>query len=205
MALTLLLLVVYFGWRGLGSPAFWWFWIAVGITIDHQVFTWLCWRLELRESLVSKTLGFKIYLGLFLTLFFGRFVTLFALGWVDRGSLGLEKGLLVFMTTLLLVPGLYAMYSVMRYFGFPRASGADHFDSKYREMPLVQKGIFRFTNNAMYWWAFMLFWAIAIGLNSSAALLVAGYSHLYIWVHYHATEKPDMEYLYGGPERKEKS
>ena len=64
-------------------------------------------------------------------------------------------------------------------------------------MPLVNQGIFRFTSNGMYVYAFMLFWAIAIGFNSSAALAVAAFSHLYIWVHFFATEKPDMDYLYG--------
>ena len=49
----------------------------------------------------------------------------------------------------------------------------------------------------MYWYAFLLFWAIAVGFKSSAALTVAAFSHLYIWVHFHATEKPDMNYLYG--------
>ena len=46
-------------------------------------------------------------------------------------------------------------------------------------------------------YAFLLFWAIAIGFNSAAALVVAAFSHAYIWVHYYATEKPDMDYRYG--------
>jgi len=29
------------------------------------------------------------------------------------------------------------------------------------------------------------------------ALLLAGFNHLYIWVHYYCTEKPDMERIYG--------
>jgi len=48
----------------------------------------------------------------------------------------------------------------------------------------------------MYLYAFLLFWAIAVGLNSIAALIVAAFSHVYIWVHYYATEKPDMDILY---------
>ena len=63
-------------------------------------------------------------------------------------------------------------------------------------MPLVKEGIFQFTNNGMYVYAFMLFWAIAIGANSVAALVVAAFSHVYIWVHFFATEKPDMDFLY---------
>ena len=88
------------------------------------------------------------------------------------------------------------MYSVQRYFGMVRASGADHFDARYRKMPFVKAGIFRFTNNGMYVYAFLLFWALAVGFNSAAALIVAAFSHAYIWVHFFATEKPDMDYLY---------
>ena len=79
-----------------------------------------------------------------------------------------------------------------------RAAGADHFDRRYRDMPLVKEGIFRFTSNGMYHFGFLLSWAIAIGFDSRAGLLAAVFSHLYIWVHFHATEKPDMKFLYAG-------
>lgn len=88
------------------------------------------------------------------------------------------------------------MYSVKRYFGMIRAAGADHFEPRYRDMPLVSQGIFRFTSNGMYVYAFLLFWTIAVGFNSTAALTVAAFSHAYIWVHFYATEKPDMDFLY---------
>ena len=100
------------------------------------------------------------------------------------------------MTLILLLPGLYAMYSVREYFGMSRAAGGDHFDVRYRAMPLVKDGIFRYTDDGMYIYAFLLFWAIAVGFNSTAALVVAAFSHAYIWVHFFATEKPDMDYLY---------
>ncbi len=41
--------------------------------------------------------------------------------------------------------------------------------------------------------------AVAPAFNSAAALTVAAFSHAYIWVHYFATEKPDMDFLYGRP------
>ena len=63
-------------------------------------------------------------------------------------------------------------------------------------MPFVTEGIFRFTSNGMYLYAFLLFWAIAFGFASTAALTVAVFSHAYIWVHFWATEKPDMDYIY---------
>ena len=105
---------------------------------------------------------------------------------------------LVPVTFIVLLPGLYAMFSVARYFGIARAAGADHFNYSYRELPLVKEGIFRYTDNGMYVFAFLLFWAVAIGFNSISALVVAAFSHAYIWVHYYSTEKPDMDYLYGG-------
>jgi Ser/Thr protein kinase RdoA (MazF antagonist) len=37
---------------------------------------------------------------------------------------------------------------------------------------------------------------VDFGFNSTAALTVAAFSHAYIWVHFYATEKPDMEFLY---------
>ena len=42
-------------------------------------------------------------------------------------------------------------------------------------------------------------WAIRrMGLAASKlAMIVAAFQTVYIWVHYFATEKPDMEHLYG--------
>jgi len=195
--LAVLLGLVSLAWSNIGKPHPVLFWLAVAVPIFHQVFVWIVWRLKLRSSLGGERINMREYVTLFFVLFGGRFVSLFALGWADRGTLNLAVFPRVLLTALLLVFGLYAMYSVKRYFGLARAAGADHFDPAYREMPLVSQGIFRFTSNGMYLYAFFLFWAIPVGLNSLAALIVAAFSHVYIWVHYFATEKPDMDYLYG--------
>ncbi len=194
--LVFLLALVWLAWSYLGEPSPAAFWIAIALPIVHQVFVWLAWRLELRSSITSHAIGFHGYLVWFFLLFAGRFVSLFALAWIDRGSLNLAFLPQAIATTLLALPGIYTMYSVKKYFGFARAAGADRFDPKYRHMPLVKQGIFRFTNNGMYVYGFLLFWAIAIGLNSSAAVTVAAFSHAYIWVHFYATEKPGMDFLY---------
>ena len=141
-------------------------------------------------------MGFGGYLIVFFLLFGGRFISLAFLAYLDRGSLGLAPEPRMLITSILLVPGLYAIYSVKRYFGMARAAGGDHFEQRFRDMPLVEDGIFRFTRNGMYLYAFLLFWGIAICLNSLTALTVAAFSHAYIWVHFHATEKPDMKFLY---------
>jgi hypothetical protein len=193
---TVLLGLVWVAWSYLGEPFPVAFWIAVAFPIAHQVFVWLAWRLELRSAATSKSIGFRGYLALFFLLFGCRFISLLALAWMDRGSLELPILPRAIVTILLTLPGIYAMYSVARYFGMMRAAGVDHFDPRYRGTPLVRKGIFRFTSNGMYLYAFLLFWAIAVGLDSAAALTVAAFSHAYIWVHYYATEKPDMDFLY---------
>jgi len=197
ICLLFLLVLIFAVWTQLGQPHLIAFWLAVLFPVLHQVFVWVAWRLELRSSTVSETIGFRIYLAIFFLLFAARFLSLIIVAYLDRESLQLDVALRTIIAALLVVTGAYAMYSVKRYFGMARAAGGDHFESQYRDMPLVKQGIFRFTENGMYLYAFLLFWGIAVGFNSSAALAVAAFSHIYIWIHFYATEKPDMRYLYG--------
>lgn len=194
--LAALLSLVWMVWNILGEPFPVAFWSAIAFPVVHQVFVWLTWRFEIQSSATSRALGFSGYLVLFFLLFGGRFISLVVLAWMDRGSLNLQSLPQAGLTILFALPGIYAMYSVNRYFGMARAAGADHFDPRFRDMPLVSEGIFRFTNNGMYLYAFLLFWAIAVGFNSLAALVVTAFSHVYIWVHFYATERPDMDFLY---------
>jgi len=78
-----------------------------------------------------------------------------------------------------------------------RALGIDHFDPAWRSAPFVRQGIFRFTRNGMYVYGFLLMWVPGLWWGSAAALAVALFNHLYIWVHYYATELPDMARIYG--------
>ncbi len=49
----------------------------------------------------------------------------------------------------------------------------------------------------MYVFGLLIFWIPGLLTASSPALLVALFSHIYIWVHYYSTEKPDMARIYG--------
>jgi hypothetical protein len=90
------------------------------------------------------------------------------------------------------------MYSVFHYFGIDRAYGEDHFrPASYKNRPFVRQGMFRYTDNAMYKFGFLILWAIALVCLSKAALLAATFNHLYIWVHYYFTELPDIKHIYG--------
>ena len=98
---------------------------------------------------------------------------------------------------LLLVPAIWTMHSVRKYFGFARALGGDHFFERYRTMPIVREGAFKYSSNAMYTFVFLGLWGIALLCDSRAALAVALFQHAYIWVHWYCTEQPDGVVLYG--------
>jgi protein-S-isoprenylcysteine O-methyltransferase Ste14 len=115
----------------------------------------------------------------------GRFLSFACLSQNDKGCLNLTLTILIPVTLIALFPGLYAMFSVMLNFGMSRAGDGDHFDQSYRELPLVKEGIFQYTDNGLYVFAFLLFWATAIGFNSIAALVVVAFNHVYIRVQYY--------------------
>lgn len=184
-------------WFGITDES--WFWLGTGLAILHQVFTWAGWRAQLGWELLSYLFGSydMIFWGsVFLPLLFARPLILFATGMADRGSLALPSWLTITLGILLLIPCIYTMWSVARYFGIPRAMGGDHFRSGYRSMPYVREGAFAWSKNAMYTFGFMGLWAIALLLKSQAALSMALFQHVYIWVHHYCTEAPDAELLY---------
>jgi len=49
----------------------------------------------------------------------------------------------------------------------------------------------------MYIFGFFILWIPGLLLLSKAALLVALFNHIYIWVHYYFTELPDIKVIYG--------
>ena len=185
-----------------GIPTSKWFWWSITEPIVHQVWVWLCWRLELHYKALSNSLGdwgFRIYAIGFAIASFFRFYTIVGLGLANRGSLDISQTLLNVLALVMSIPTIYLFYSVGRYFSYQRALGADHFDESYRTKPLERRGIFRFTRNGMYIYGFFSIWIPGLLLASKAALLSAAFSHIYIWVHYYCTEKPDMGRIYGQP------
>jgi hypothetical protein len=185
-------------WLGLSTTL--WVWLAVADAIAHQVFVWISWRVELRDQGLMRRFGagaFPAYKAIFAILIVLRPVLIFALGRANRGTLAIDPWLGYAVSLVLLAPAAYLMYSVVHYFEIDRAFGIDHFDPAYRNAPLVRRGIFRWTPNAMYVFGFFVLWIPALLFQSVAALAVAAFSHAYIWVHYYCTEKPDMRRIYG--------
>lgn len=184
----------------LGLSTCTWVKLAVANAVIHQVYVWLCWRLELDGQNLTRFLGrnaFRFYQVGFAVLILLRPVLAFAVGWSNRGTLPLSPWVGGGIALLLCFPAAYLFYSVRTYFGIERAFGIDHFDASYRDKPLVRKGIFTWTPNAMYVFGFFILWVPAFLFQSVAAFWLAAFSHLYIWVHYYCTEKPDMRRIYG--------
>ena len=180
----------------LGISTLSWFMVAMSVPIIHQTYVWICWRSELCWQSISNTIGFKGYIILFFILIILR-LSAIVLCFVDYGSL-YKPGLLAWILSIILfIPGVYAMYSVKKYFGFLRATGADHFDPKYRDMPFEKRGIFKWSPNAMYVFAIGIPFAFAIATGSQSMFIVAIYTYISIWLHYFCTEREDFKIIYG--------
>jgi len=180
----------------LGISALSWFMTAMSVPIIHQAYVWICWRSELCWQSISNTIGFKGYVILFFILIILR-LSAIVLCFVDYGSLYKPGWLAWILSIILFIPGAYTMYSVKKYFGFLRATGADHFDSKYRDMPFENRGIFKWSPNAMYTFGIGIPFAFAVATGSQSMFIVAIYTYISIWLHYFCTEKEDFKVIYG--------
>ena len=173
-----------------------WFMLAMSIPLVHQTYVWICWRSELCWKSISNTIGFKTYVIIFFILIISR-LSAIVLCFLDYGSLYKPGWLAWSIAIIIFIPGAYTMYSVKKYFGFLRAAGADHFDTKYRNMPFERRGIFKWTPNAMYVFAIGIPFSFAVATGSKSMFIIAIYTYISIWLHYFCTEKEDFKVIYG--------
>ena len=155
--------------------------------VVHQIFVLIAWRLELHYKFLTQELGqkaFSIYMLIFFLQFASRMVYLVFLAIANQKSFQIDSTVQFSVIAIISIIVIYAFYSIKKYFGMDRAAGLDHFDSSIASKPLVKEGIFKYTNNGMYSYAFLVFYLPAFIYLSLAALLVAVFSHFYIWVHF---------------------
>jgi hypothetical protein len=184
-------------WLGVSDRA--WFTAALLVPIFHQVLVWFVFRTQLISGLFTRLFGqhdLLVWGMLFFPFLLLRPILTLALALADAGSLQPLRAGQVLLGIVLLIPAAYTLWSVAKYFGIPRALGGDHFRQKYRQMPLVKQGAFKYSSNAMYSFVFLGLWSIALLAGSQAALAVALFQHAYIWVHMYCTEDPDMRIIY---------
>jgi len=177
-----------------------WLWLAITIPVVHQIYVLVIWRLELYQRTFSSRFGvqraFKVYAAGFSVLFASRLIFIIFLAISNRNSLKIEPAIAYSIAALITPLIIYLFYSVKNYFTIERAYGIDHFDKNYSE-PYVKQGIFKYTDNGMYVFGLMILYLPGLLLFSEAAILVALFNHVYIWVHYYVTERPDMLEIYG--------
>lgn len=177
-----------------------WFVAAVLTPIIHQFYVLIFWRSELHYKSISILFGkngFKIYKTGFAPLILSRPILISFLAVANAHTINMNPFISYVLSFILLIPAIYLFYSVFTYFGVDRAFGIDHFyPEKYRNADFIKKGIFKYTKNGMYIFGFFILWVPGVLLQSKAALLLALFNHIYIWVHYHFTELPDIKIIY---------
>ena len=173
-----------------------WFLFSMMTPLIHQSYVWLCWRSELCWKIISRTIGFKVYVIIFFILAILRLSSI-GLCFADYGS-WFTPGWMAWMVAILIfVPFVYTIYSIKKYFGFLRATGKDHFDPSYKNIPFEKRGIFKWSSNAMYTFAVAVFFGFAISAGSKAMFVFAAYSYIGGWLHYFCTEREDFKVIYG--------
>ena len=180
----------------LGISAKSWFLFSMMTPLIHQSYVWLCWRSELCWKIISRTIGFKVYVIIFFILAILRLSSI-GLCFADYGSWFTPGWMAWIVAILIFVPFVYTIYSIKKYFGFLRATGKDHFDPSYKNIPFEKRGIFKWSSNAMYTFAVAVFFGFAISAGSKAMFVFAAYSYIGTWLHYFCTEKEDFKVIYG--------
>ena len=181
----------------LGISAKNWFLFAMSTPFLHQVFVWLCWRLELCWKTINNTIGFKVYAIIFFIFLTIRPLFGIGLAFVDYGTWFTPGWIEWTISLIIFIPFIYTMYSVKKYFGFMRATGIDHFDPSYKDKPFEKRGIFKWSSNAMYTFAIALFFGFAVSAGSKAMFVFAAYTYIGVWLHYFCTEREDFKVIYG--------
>ncbi len=183
-----------------GLSTLYWCVLSLLSPIIHQIYVLVCWRSELHYKYLTRILGdkgFKLYKIGFAILILSRPVTITLLSISNAMTLDLNPNLSYLLSGTLIIPAIYLFYSVRKYFGMDRAFGIDHFyPEKYKNEPFVKQGIFKYTSNGMYIFGFFILWIPGILMQSEAALLLALFNHVYIWIHYYFTELPDIAIIY---------
>ena len=185
--------------RFLGLTTTGWAMVSVWLAVIHQSIVAIVFRLQLHKNLMTRLFGEKdmrVWAVIFLPLLAARPLSMIMVGLSDTVPITNYPNVALGVGIALLVPAIWGMHSTLVHFTLRRALGGDHFRNEIADMPLVTKGVFKYTNNGMYGVVFLGLWGIALLFNSWNTLIVALFQHAYIWVHMAFTETPDMRRIY---------
>lgn len=186
--------------RLLGLTSMDWARLSILLALIHQIVVAIGFRLQLHRNALTrlfKTRDMAVWRAIFMPLLLARPVTVLLTGLADDAGLSGLRGAEILLGTGLAGLSLWALHSVLVHFTLPRALRGDHFRDDIAALPLVNRGVFKYTPNGMYGVAFLGLWGIALLCGSWNALVLALFQHAYIWVHMYCTEGPDMRWIYG--------
>ncbi|MBI2070669.1 MAG: hypothetical protein HYT79_08715 [Elusimicrobia bacterium] len=172
-------------------------WILAGI---FQFGSAIIWRLELHRGYVHRTMGgtgFPLFRFFFAVIIITRMLLVIPISKTSAGTLPIPPALFWILILAPLPLIIWACVSVLLYFGFIRATGADHFDPAYKKRGLETRGIFKYIRNPMYAVILLLLYHPGLYFQSFLGLVAAACHHAFVWCHYFCTEKPDMKKIYG--------
>lgn len=180
-----------------------WAWITA---VLHQGLVAVVWRRALMKPPAGKN-ALRIWMMLFAPAFFVLLISRLVLTVLASRATAATvfppvEASVIAMAVIAALAG-WTFYSVLRHFGLFRALGADHFVAAYRRRPMVREGIFRYTPNAMYTFGTLVFLLPGIWFRSGPGMAVGLFHYCAIWIHYWATELPDMAYMYRNAPRRE--
>lgn len=182
-----------------GIKAFNWVLISWVFAALMQAWIMFFWRLELYLGLITRWFGkygFTIFRTGFIVFSIIRLFSVIPISILTKNTIEINfalKWFLIIATTPLIIWGIYSVYF---YFGINRAFGADHFFKEYQSKTLEKRGIFKYIRNSMYTIVTLLLYHPGLFFESSLGLFVAFIQHLFIWVHYFCTERPDIKFIY---------
>jgi len=145
-----------------------WFLIAILSPIFHQVYVLLCWRLELFYNSISNVFGENGFL-------------LFKLGF---GILFISR----LLTIIVLAFSNTNTLNINSIFAYVMAG--------ILFIPCIYLFYFKYSSNSMYVFGLLILYIPGLLLLSKAAILVALFNHIYIWIHFYFTELPDIKVIY---------
>lgn len=172
-------------------------WILAGI---FQFGAALVWRLELHHCLIGRIFGgagFVAFRIAFALVGATRMLLIIPIAKSAPNTIPIDP---ILFWILILVPLpliLWACHSTLMYFGFTRATGADHFDASYKTKTIETRGVFKYIRNPMYAVILLLLYHPGLFFQSGLGLIAAACHHGFVWCHYFCTEKPDMRVIYG--------
>ena len=189
--------------------AFWglsaetWLWIGIIAAILHQLYVMIIWRVQLETQWLTANLpriGYIAYLVDYTMMLIARIGAIVLVALANRETLFIPAAARWTTALILAIPFAWLVHSIIKYYGFKRMAGAEHFELSSRDTGWAGQGIFKYVPNAIYVFGPLAFYIPGFLLASPASLLLALFNHLYLWIHYFCTELPNLRRIYG-PDR----